>query len=52
MPEDGEFSENANAASVGSFEDFRGFFVQRFSHLRGEQSNDQIKSSSFLVKRQ
>ena len=50
MPKDGEASEDNNSASIGSFEDLRAYFAQKFSHLKRELLNDQAKFSSSLVK--
>ena len=46
---DGE--EDPKVISVGSFEDLRSYFDQTFSHLKRELSDDQLKSSSPLVKK-
>ena len=43
--------EDPKVISVGSFEDLRSCFDQKFSHLKGELSDDQLKSSSSLVKK-
>jgi hypothetical protein len=51
MPKAGEFSENSNVVSVGSFDDLGAYFDQKFSHLKRELSDDQVKSSSSLVKK-
>ena len=37
--------------SGGSFDDLRAYFDQKFSHLKRELSDDQVKSSSSLVKK-
>ena len=47
--QDGE--RDPTAISVGSFEDLRAYFDQKFSHLKRELSDDQLKSSSSLVKK-
>ena len=36
---------------IGSFEDLKSYFDQKFSHLKRELSDDQLKSSSSLVKK-
>ena len=36
MPKKGEVSEDANAASIGSFKDLSVYFDQKFSHLKRE----------------
>ena len=36
---------------IGSFEDSKSYFDQTFSHLKRELSDDQLKSSSSLVKK-
>ena len=43
--------EDPKVISVGSFEDLRSYFGQKFSHLKRELSDDQLKSSSSLVKK-
>ena len=42
--------EDPKVISVGSFEDLRSYFDE-FSHLKRELSDDQLKSSSSLVKK-
>ena len=46
---DGE--EDPKAISAGTVEDLRSYFDQKFSHLKRELSEDQLKSSSSLVKK-
>ena len=46
---DGE--EDPKAISAGTLEDLRSYFDQKFSHLKRELSEDQLKSSSSLVKK-
>ena len=48
---DKEGVEDPKVISVGSFEDLRSYFDQKFSHLKRELSDDQLKSSSSLVKK-
>ena len=48
---DKEGEEDPKVISVGSFEDLRSYFDQKFSHLKRELSDDQLKSSSYLVKK-
>ena len=48
---DKEGEEDPKVISVGSFEDLRSYFDQKFSHLKRELSDDQLKSSSSLVKK-
>ena len=43
--------EDPKVISVGSFEDLRSYFDEKFSHLNRELSDDQLKSSSSLVKK-
>ena len=46
---DGE--EDPKAISARTLEDLRSYFDQKFSHLKRELSEDQLKSSSSLVKK-
>ena len=46
-----EGEEDPKVISVGSFEDLKSYFDQKFSHLKRELSDDQLKSSSSLVKK-
>ena len=48
---DKEGEEDPKGTSVGSFEDLRSYFDQKFSHLKREPSDNQLKSSSSLVKK-
>jgi len=48
---DKEGEEDPKIISVGSFEDLRSYFDQKFLHLKCELSDDQLKSSSSLVKK-
>jgi len=48
---DKEGAEDPKVISVGSFEDLRSYFDQKFSHLKHELSDVQLKSSSSLVKK-
>ena len=48
---DKEGMEDPKVVSVGSFEDLRSYFDQKFTHLKRELSDDQLKSSSSLVKK-
>ena len=48
---DKEGVEDPKVISVGSFEDLRSYFDKKFSHLKRELSDDQLKSSSSLVKK-
>ena len=48
---DKEGVEDPKVISVGSFEDLRSYFDQKFSPLKRELSDDQLKSSSSLVKK-
>ena len=48
---DKEGEEDPKVISVGSFEDLRSYFDQKFSHLKRELSDNQLKSSSSLVKK-
>ena len=48
---DKEGKEDPNVISVGPFEDLRSYFDEKFSHLQRELSDDQLKSSSSLVKK-
>ncbi|CAH3172732.1 unnamed protein product, partial [Porites lobata] len=43
--------EDPKVISVGSFEDLRSYFDLKFSHLKRELSDDQLKLSSSLVKK-
>ena len=47
--QDGE--KDPKVISVGSLEDLRAYLDQKFSHLKRELSDDQLKSSSSLVKK-
>ena len=46
-----EGEEDPKVISVGSFEDLMSYFDQKFSHLKPELLDNQLKSSSFLVKK-
>ena len=48
---DKEGQEDPKVISVGSSEGLRSYFDQNFSHLKRELSDDQLKSSSSLVKK-
>ena len=48
---DKEGEEDPKVISVGSFEDLRSYFDQKFSHLKRQLSDNQLKSSSSLVKK-
>ena len=48
---DKEGVEDPKVVSVGSFEDLRSYFDQKLTHLKHELSDDQLKSSSSLVKK-
>ena len=48
---DKEGVEDPKVISVGFFEDLRSYFDQKFSHLKRELSDDQLLSSSSLVKK-
>ncbi|KAL9960191.1 hypothetical protein ACROYT_G033610 [Oculina patagonica] len=48
---DKEGEEVPKAISAGTLEDLRSYFDQKFSHLKRELSEDQLKSSSSLVKK-
>ena len=48
---DKEGEEDPKVISVGSFEHLRSYFDQKFSHLKHELSDNQLKSSSSLVKK-
>ena len=48
---DKEGKEDPKVISVGPFEDLRSYFDEKFSHLQRELSDDQLKSSSSLVKK-
>ena len=46
---DQDGGKDPKVISVGSLEDLRAYFDQKFSHLKRELSNEQLKSSSSLV---
>ncbi|KAL9958766.1 hypothetical protein ACROYT_G035824 [Oculina patagonica] len=48
---DKESEEDPKVISAGTLEDLRSYFDQKFSHLKRELSEDQLKSSSSLVKK-
>ena len=48
---DKEGEEDPKVISAGTLEDLRSYFDQKFSHLKRELSEDQLKSSSSLVKK-
>ena len=48
---DKEGEEVPKVTSVGSFEELRSYFDKKISHLKRELSDDQLKSSSSLVKK-
>ena len=51
MPNDGECPEEPSTVSLGTFDDLKAYFDQKFSLLKRELSNDQVKSSSSLAKK-
>jgi len=50
MPNDAQCPEEPNVVSLGTFDDLKAYFDQKFSQLKGELSDDQVKSSSSLMR--